>query len=86
MPEENKETKPDVKKCPNCMADLEAGENGLYCAGCDLTFSQAKGRVKVEAGGKGRMQELEESIMLLQNENEKIKKALFGNNEPFWMG
>jgi predicted amidophosphoribosyltransferase len=83
MPDENKEAK---KVCPNCNAEMETTENGLYCTPCDLTFSQAKGRVKVEAGGKGRMQELEESIMLLQNENDKIKKALFGTNEPFWMG
>ena len=78
---------PEVKKkCPNCAGDLEQTETGLFCQPCDLTFSTTKGRVIATPGGKGRLQELEETIMVLQNENDKIKKHLFGSDHlPFWM-
>ena len=69
--------------CPNCKEKElhNVSDTEKYCDVCDLTFTVAKGKTKVDTDKKGKIQELEEEISILKVKIDKTHEKLFGDKD-----
>ncbi len=75
-----------LTECPNCGAkgeDIEIiSDTEIFCKKCNLTYKITEG--KAQPAGGGRLKILEENQARTQEEIQRIKKNLFGEDEDFY--